>query len=86
MSLTWAWQINLYLTKQKCIFIRSQAQKHDSELKFVLDIEFELNLTNKSNQTQTFGLFNEISQTLFIDLVRIQAKHECLNFILWSQT
>ena len=48
----------------------------------MLDIEFELNLTNKSNQTQTFGLFNEISQTLFIGLVRIQAKLECFTFVI----
>ena len=50
----------------------------------MLDIEFELNLTNKSNQTQTFGLFNEISQTLFIGLVRIQAKLEYFTFIIES--
>ena len=48
----------------------------------MLDIEFELNLTKKSSQTQTFELFNEISQTLFIDLVQIQAKLECFTFII----
>ena len=46
-------------------YVGSQAQKHDIELEFGLDIELELGLTNESSQAkpsqaQAFILYNEL--------------------------